>query len=93
MIPELGLRVVFAALFGIVIGIDRRWRGPAAGPHTHGLVAFGSAIFVLLSDQYGTSTDASRVVSQVVTGLGFLCGGVILRDGMRVRGLNTAATL
>ncbi|MFK0292930.1 MgtC/SapB family protein [Streptomyces sp. NPDC090442] len=85
--------------FGAVIGLERQWRARMAGLRTNALVAGGSALFVLLS-QYGfqaaTSTtgyDGSRVAAQIVSGIGFLGAGVIMRDGLSVRGLNTAATL
>ncbi|MFH8407803.1 MgtC/SapB family protein [Streptomyces sp. NPDC018019] len=85
--------------FGAVIGLERQWRARMAGLRTNALVAAGAALFVLLS-QYGfaaaTSTtgyDGSRVAAQIVSGIGFLGAGVIMRDGLNVRGLNTAATL
>ena len=85
-------RLVLAVVLGGLIGFERRWHGHAAGPHTNALVAFGSALFVLIGIQLGNDT-AGRVLAQVATGVGFLAGGVILRDGLRVRGLNTAATV
>ncbi|WP_414167649.1 MgtC/SapB family protein [Streptoverticillium reticulum] len=85
--------------FGAVIGLERQWRARMAGLRTNALVAAGSALFVLLS-QYGfvaatssTGYDGSRVAAQIVSGIGFLGAGVIMRDGLSVRGLNTAATL
>ncbi|MFC5719142.1 MgtC/SapB family protein [Streptomyces gamaensis] len=85
--------------FGAVIGLERQWRARMAGLRTNALVAAGSSLFVLLSI-YGfsaaTSTtgyDGSRVAAQIVSGIGFLGAGVIMRDGLSVRGLNTAATL
>ncbi|WP_235094886.1 MgtC/SapB family protein [Streptomyces sp. A1-5] len=85
--------------FGAAIGLERQWRARMAGLRTNALVAAGSALFVLLSN-YGfaqaTSTigyDGSRVAAQIVSGIGFLGAGVIIRDGLSVRGLNTAATL
>lgn len=84
---------------GAIIGLERQWRARMAGLRTNALVAAGSALFVLLST-YGftgaTSTtgyDGSRVAAQIVSGIGFLGAGVIMRDGLSVRGLNTAATL
>ena len=86
------LRLFLALVFGGVIGFERRWRGHAAGPHTNALVAFGAALFVVAGQDIGGDGSA-RVLAQVATGIGFLAGGVILRDGFRVRGLNTAATV
>jgi putative Mg2+ transporter-C (MgtC) family protein len=85
-------RLLLALILGGAIGFERGWRGHAAGPHTNGLVALGAALFVMLARDLGADS-AGRVVSQVATGVGFLAGGVILRDGLRVRGLNTAATV
>ncbi|MEU7514808.1 MgtC/SapB family protein [Streptomyces sp. NPDC042898] len=85
--------------FGAAIGLERQWRARMAGLRTNALVAAGSALFVLLS-QYGflstaseANYDGSRVAAQIVSGIGFLGAGVIMRDGLSVRGLNTAATL
>ena len=85
-------RLALALILGGAIGFERRWHGHAAGPHTNALVAFGAALFVLIG--HDLSPDATaRIAAQVATGIGFLAGGVILRDGLRVRGLNTAATI
>lgn len=85
--------------FGAAIGLERQWRARMAGLRTNALVAGGAALFVLLS-QYGFMSevsevgyDGSRVAAQIVSGIGFLGAGVIMRDGLSVRGLNTAATL
>jgi putative Mg2+ transporter-C (MgtC) family protein len=86
------LRLLLALVFGGVIGFERRWRGHAAGPHTNGLVACGAALFVAAGQDLG-GEGAARSLAQVAAGIGFLAGGVILRDGLRVRGLNTAATV
>ncbi len=86
------LRLFLALLFGGVIGFERRWRGHVAGPHTDGMVALGAALFVVAGQVLG-GDGAARVLAQVATGIGFLAGGVILRDGFRIRGLNTAATI
>ncbi|MCT9083903.1 MgtC/SapB family protein [Streptomyces fulvoviolaceus] len=77
---------------GALIGIERQWRQRMAGLRTHTLVGAGSALFVLLSSSFGTG-DPSRVAAQVVSGIGFLGAGVIMRDGVNVSGINTAATL
>ena len=86
------LRLFLALLFGGAVGFERRWRGHVAGPHTDGMVAFGAALFVMAGTAIG-GDGAARVLAQVATGIGFLAGGVILRDGFRVQGLNTAATV
>ncbi len=85
-------RLFLALVLGGAIGFERRWRGHEAGPHTNALVAMGSAFFIVVGVQLGGDASA-RVLAQVATGIGFLAGGVILREGFRVRGLNTAATI
>lgn len=86
------IRLALALFLGGAIGFERRWRGHAAGPHTNALVAMGAGLLVVGGVAVG-GDSASRVVAQIATGIGFLAGGVILRDGLRVRGLNTAATI
>ncbi|GEC10258.1 membrane protein [Streptomyces spinoverrucosus] len=81
-----------ALLAGALIGIEHQWRQRMAGLRTHTLVAAGAALFVLLSGSFGAG-DPSRVAAQVVSGVGFLGAGVIMRDGLNVTGINTAATL
>ncbi|MCD7978081.1 MAG: MgtC/SapB family protein [Tannerellaceae bacterium] len=87
-------RLGLAFLFGLLIGAERQIRMKNAGLRTNTLVALGSAAFILLSICLTDATgDPSRIASQIVTGVGFLGGGLILKDGMSVRGLNTAATI
>ena len=78
---------------GIAIGLERQWHQHPAGLRTNTLVALGAALFVSLSLLMGETASPTRMASYVVSGLGFLGGGVILRDGLNVKGLNTAATL
>ena len=85
-------RLGVAAILGIAIGFERQWRQRAAGLHTSSLVAVGAALFALL-DGIISAGDATRIVAGVVTGVGFIAGGVILRSGLNVTGLNTAATM
>src|SRR5262245_28054278 len=82
-----------AALMGTAIGLERQWGQHSAGLRTNALVAFGAALFVSLPGLLGGTPTASHLAGQVVTGVGFLGGGVILREGLTIRGLNTAATL
>ena len=82
-----------ALLMGVAIGLERQWRQHPAGLRTNTLVALGAALFVSLSILMGETASPTRMASYVVSGLGFLGGGVILRDGLNVKGLNTAATL
>lgn len=88
---EFALRVLVGGLLGAAIGFERQWRQRGAGMHTSALVAIGSALFALLG-VVGSDSQA-RVVANIVTGVGFLAGGVILRQGATISGLNTAATI
>jgi putative Mg2+ transporter-C (MgtC) family protein len=91
-IAEFALRLAVGVGCGALIGFERQWRARMAGLRTNALVAGGATLFVL----YAVATEDSsptRVASYVVSGIGFLGGGVILREGANVRGLNTAATL
>jgi putative Mg2+ transporter-C (MgtC) family protein len=86
------IRLVVAQFLGAAIGVERQWRHRLAGVVTNGLVCTGAAIFTMLGAMAGEH-DPIRVVAYVVSGIGFLGGGVILREGFSVHGLNTAATL
>ena len=92
---EMLLRLVTGIGLGTVIGFERQYRARMAGLRTNALVAAGATLFVLLSANgfSGATADPTRVAAQIVSGIGFLGAGVILRDGLNVRGLNTAATL
>jgi putative Mg2+ transporter-C (MgtC) family protein len=97
------LRVAVAAALGGAVGLERELRDREAGFRTHMLVAVGSALFTLVS-AYGfrdflvhggsvVRADPTRIAAQIVTGIGFLGAGAIIRQGLSVRGLTTAATL
>ena len=87
------LNTMAALSMGVMIGAERQWRQHTAGLRTNALVAVGAALFVGLSALMDHEASPTRIAAQVVSGLGFLGGGVILREGLSVRGLNTAATL
>ena len=93
---ELIIRLAAASLIGAAIGFERKYRAKGAGIGTHVLVAIGSALFMVVS-QYGFAGaarfDAARVAAGVVSGIGFLGGGIILKQQNRVSGLTTAAGL
>jgi putative Mg2+ transporter-C (MgtC) family protein len=76
-----------------VIGFERQWRQRMAGLRTNALVAIGAAGFVIFSASASNGNNPIAVAAQIVSGIGFLGAGVILREGINVRGLNTAATL
>ena len=86
-----------ALLMGMVIGLERQFRQHPTGMRTNALVCVGAALFVSLSrlmqDTGLAGVDPTRIASYVVSGIGFLGGGVILREGLNVRGMSTAATL
>lgn len=88
------IRLVLALILGALIGAERQWRQRMAGLRTNALVAAGAAMFVMLTALTTRAADDSfRIAGQVVSGIGFLGAGVILRNGLNITGLNTAATL
>ena len=87
------LNIGAAFLMGMAIGLERQYRQHTAGLRTNALVCVGAAMFVSLSHLMGDSSSPTRMASYVVSGIGFLGGGVILREGMNVKGMITAATL
>jgi putative Mg2+ transporter-C (MgtC) family protein len=100
---HVALRLGLAALLGAAIGVERELRDREAGIRTHLLVSLGSALFTILS-AYGfheflssgasvVRADPTRIAAQIVTGIGFLGAGAIIRQGVSIRGLTTAATL
>jgi len=84
-------RLLLALLLGTLIGAERQWRQRAAGLRTNALVCFGAAAFVDLGSTVAPGT--TQIIAYVVSGVGFLGAGAIMKDGGNVRGLNTAATL
>ena len=105
---EAALRLLLAGVLGAAVGFEREWRERGAGLRTHMLVCLGSAAITIVS-AYGFADyyegvkfpagaapplrDPARIAAQIVSGIGFLGGGVILRSGLTVRGLTTAASL
>jgi putative Mg2+ transporter-C (MgtC) family protein len=87
------LNISVALLLGVAIGLERQFRQHTAGLRTNALVCVGAALFVSLAQLLEHESSPSRIAAQVVSGIGFLGGGVILREGLNVRGMNTAATL
>jgi putative Mg2+ transporter-C (MgtC) family protein len=80
-------------VLGTIIGLERQWRQRSAGLRTNVLVAVGASAFADLGLRLMGVEGATRIISYVVSGIGFLGAGVILKDGTNIRGLNTAATL
>ena len=98
----IGLNLIGALLLGMLVGYERSFNGRAAGMRTYGLVCMASTALTVFvghaSLWYGGTTplllaDPTRVVQGVVTGIGFLCAGVIMKDGMSISGLTTAASI
>jgi putative Mg2+ transporter-C (MgtC) family protein len=99
---EISFRLIAASLLGAAIGLERELHAHPAGMRTHLLVSLGSAVFTVLSIFFFTTpaapngslpTDPSRIAAQIVSGIGFLGAGAILKYGSSVRGLTTAASL
>jgi putative Mg2+ transporter-C (MgtC) family protein len=92
---DLAFRLIVAAVLGALIGLEREFHAHPAGMRTHLLVAVGSATFTVLSIEAFKSpgADSARVAAQIVTGIGFLGAGAILKDTAGIRGLTTAASL
>lgn len=92
---EVLLRLAIAAGLGAAVGVEREVREHNAGVRTHLLVALGAALFTIVGaygfEDVGTATDPTRVAAQIVTGIGFLGAGAILREGLSVRGLTAAS--
>lgn len=98
----IGLNLVGALLLGMLVGYERSYNGRAAGMRTYGLVCMASTALTVFVGHaplwYGGATahiqaDPAHTIQGVITGIGFLCAGVIMKDGMRVRGLTTAASV
>ena len=89
----MALRALMAALLGALIGWEREQHGREAGVRTYAEVSLGACVFGLVSAHVISASDPTRIAAGVVTGVGFLGAGVILREQGRVAGLTTAATI
>lgn len=87
------VKLLVSTVFGFIIGWERRIKD--AGPRTFILICLGSTLFTVISVDVATApaSDPGRVIAQIVTGIGFLCAGVIWREKTGVHGLTTAATI
>ena len=97
---DIVLRLAVAAGLGAAVGVERELREREAGIRTHLLVALGAGLFTIVSAygfeefyEAGTTVDPTRIAAQIVTGIGFLGAGAIIREGLTVRGLTTAGSL
>ena len=86
------IRILVCFTLSILIGLERQYRHKTVGLRTNVLVSLGAFMFVCMSFNVSTN-DTTRIAAQVVSGIGFLGAGIILKDGDRVKGLNTAATM
>lgn len=90
---DTSISLLSAFVFGTLIGAERQYRQRTAGVRTNALVALGGAAFVDLAQRIAGDVESLRVIAYVVSGIGFLGAGSIIKEGATVRGLNTAATL
>lgn len=86
-------RILYATFLGALVGLERQFHGGSAGMRTYGAVALGACAFGLVSQHIPNISDPSRIAAQVVTGIGFIGAGLILRDRGGISGLTTAATI
>jgi len=87
------VRALVATLLGAIVGVEREGHGSDAGVRTYAAVSLGACVFALVSSHADPGVETTRIAANVVTGVGFLGAGVILRDQGRTVGLTTAATL
>jgi putative Mg2+ transporter-C (MgtC) family protein len=92
-VPEELLKLMLAILIGGLIGYEREFRDKAAGFRTIIFITLGSTLYTILSMGIGNETNPTRIAANIVTGIGFLGAGAIMRDGARIAGLTTAATI
>lgn len=96
---DIFIRILLAAALGGAVGFEREWSHKVAGLRTHALVAIGAALLSIISISafpkgvVMIGYDPSRIISNIIVGIGFIGGGAILKNGNQVRGVTTAATL
>lgn len=90
---EILARFAVALMLGGIIGFERQWHRRTAGIRTNALVCIGAAGFVIFATYFPHEASPTRIAAQIVSGIGFLGAGVIMREGLTVRGLNSAATI
>jgi putative Mg2+ transporter-C (MgtC) family protein len=92
-VKEILTKLIISIVIGVIIGGEREYRNKSAGLRTIILICMGSTIFTILSAKIGDASGASRVAANIVTGIGFLGAGAIMREGLTVSGLTTASTI
>lgn len=90
---EIITKLIVSIIIGVIIGGEREYRSKSAGLRTIILICLGSTIFTIISSEIGDVTGASRIAANVVTGIGFLGAGAIMREGLTISGLTTASTI
>lgn len=90
-VTQIILRLILAAILSGVIGLEREWKGKPAGLRTNILVGVGAALIMIISQEF--TTDPARIAAGVITGIGFLGGGIIIQSRGKVYGITTAATI
>ena len=92
-VKDILTKLAISVFIGLIIGGEREYRNKSAGLRTIILICLGSTLFTILSERIGDETGASRVAANIVTGIGFLGAGAIMRDGLTISGLTTASTI
>lgn len=92
-VGELLLKLGLALLIGTVVGAEREYKNKSAGLRTLILICLGSTLFTIISINVGSEGETDRIASNIVTGIGFLGAGAIMREGLTVSGLTTASTI
>ena len=92
-LKDILIKLVISVLIGAIIGGEREYRSKSAGLRTIILICLGSTLFTILSAKIGDASGASRVAANIVTGIGFLGAGAIMRSGLTISGLTTASTI
>ncbi|MEI8278977.1 MAG: MgtC/SapB family protein [Bacteroidota bacterium] len=87
------IKLLLAILVGGIIGMEREYRSKSAGFRTLILISFGAALFTIFSISLGGTESATRIAANIVVGIGFIGAGVIFKEGIRVNGITTAATI
>jgi putative Mg2+ transporter-C (MgtC) family protein len=91
--PEMMIKIALAVVAGGLVGLEREFRDKAAGFRTLIFICVGATLFTIYSLEIASSSDPARIAANIVSGVGFLGAGVILREGGRVTGLTTASTI
>jgi len=90
---DITIKLVASLVTGLIIGAEREYRNKSAGLRTIILISLGSTIFTIISMESAHPTEIGRIASNIVTGIGFLGAGAIMRDGFTISGLTTASTI